>query len=199
MKLYMSATSPYARLAAAVIIEKGLQDRVQRIMVDPWASGPEILAANPISRIPTLITDKGVALTESLLIADYLDRAFPQPPLLPAHSLETTLRKAGLAQGVIDSAIYIVSTRRFGLGPDVADPLHTRRLESIRRALPVLARELGAAKPQVDLGDLAVAVALGYLSFRFPEIDWRGEHRTLAHWYERVAARPALAQTQPPT
>lgn len=196
MKLYLSATSPFARIVTATLIEKGLQERVERVMVDPWASGPELLEQTPLSRIPALVTDEGTVLTESLLIATYLDRVFPERPLLPAQGLEAALHKLGLAHGVLDAAVFYFSTGRFGGGPE--DPLRVRRLTAIRRTLPLLTRSVAEPAGQPDLGDLAVAVALGYLDLRLAELGWREAEPALARWYERIAARPALVETRPP-
>lgn len=194
MKLYVSATSPYARIAAAAVIEKGLQDRVERVVVDPWSGSPDLLEVSPLSRVPVLVTDAGVALTESLLIADYLDRRFPARPLLPERGLEQALHKAGLGHGLLDSATYVIGGRRFGAAED---PLRERRLAAIRRSLPALAAALTVAMPYPDLGDLVVGAALGYLDLRLPELDWRQPHPALSRWYEHTAARPSMLETRP--
>jgi glutathione S-transferase len=43
-----------------------------------------------------------------------------------------------------------------------------------------------------------VGCALGYLDFRFPQIDWRGTHPNLAKWHEKLATRPSYIDTAPP-
>ncbi|HEX4025429.1 MAG TPA: maleylacetoacetate isomerase [Steroidobacteraceae bacterium] len=45
---------------------------------------PSYRALNPQAAVPTLILDDGTALTQSLAILEYLEEAYPQPPLLPA-------------------------------------------------------------------------------------------------------------------
>jgi glutathione S-transferase len=49
----------------------------------------------------------------------------------------------------------------------------------------------------MSLADIACAAALGYLDFRFPQIDWRGAHSNLAQMYERMAQRPSFKDTSP--
>jgi len=46
---------------------------------------PDYLALNPQGLVPTLITDDGSALTQSLAIIEWLDETWPEPPLLPAE------------------------------------------------------------------------------------------------------------------
>jgi glutathione S-transferase len=47
------------------------------------------------------------------------------------------------------------------------------------------------------LADIAVAVAVGYLDFRFPQIDWRGQHPNLAALHERLMQRQSFKDTLP--
>lgn len=198
MKLYLSATSPYARLVAAVIIEKGLSERVERVLVDPWASGEEILRVNPASRVPALEVEEGLVITESLLIVSYLDRLVAQPALIPPERAAEVLRTTGLGQGLVDSAVGIIATRKFH--PEFSTgPLQARRLEAMRRSVHELDRVLAPVPAQPDLGDLAAAVALGYLDLRFAaELPWRELSPRLADWYAAIAQRPALRDTRPP-
>lgn len=51
-------------------------------------SAPDYLALNPQGLVPTLLDDAGAALTQSLAIIEWLDENHPQPPLLPADSLQ---------------------------------------------------------------------------------------------------------------
>jgi glutathione S-transferase len=53
-------------------------------------------------------------------------------------------------------------------------------------------------RPQPDLGDIALACALGYLDLRHGDLDWRSEAPALARWFEGVSARPSIASTAPP-
>lgn len=196
MKLYASPTSPYARLVRVVLREKQIDARVALETVDPWALPEALIAANPLSRVPTLIADDGTALTESGLIVLYLERRYPEPRLVPRDRVESVHARLGLAQSCLDAAVGVVAMRRFA--PEAAVMIE-RRLEALRRGVPALtAAVTGVDADQPDLGDLAVAVVLEYLDFRFAdEVDWRGGSPQAARWLETVAARPALVATRP--
>lgn len=43
---------------------------------------------NPLAVVPTLITDNGAALTQSMAIMEYLEETHPNPPLLPRDPLD---------------------------------------------------------------------------------------------------------------
>lgn len=195
MKLYASPTSPYARLVRAVILEKGIDNRVEIDWLNPWDSPARLVATNPFSRVPTLETDDAEILGESLLIALYLEGRYPEPELMPRDRIESTYHKLGLGKGLIDAAVDIVSSRRFRKDAD-QDPIVKRRFETLRASVPTVAAAVSAPQ-RPDLGDIAIAVALGYLDFRLPEVDWRSEMQALADWYAAIDEWPSLQKTRP--
>ncbi|GGW29965.1 glutathione S-transferase family protein [Vreelandella hamiltonii] len=200
MELYLNATSPYARLVRIVLLEKGLMDAVTLKWCDPWADDADLLKANPAGRIPALVTEEGTTLSESMLIAMYLDsldNVKPTPPILPTNSLSDVLHLAGLGQNLMDAAFTTVIARKhYGQEIDQSE-LGQRRTRAMQRLLEQLNSELSGnptAEP-IHLGDIAIAVALEYLAFRLPEIRWKEAHPQLAAWHAAVTARTSFQQT----
>lgn len=195
MKLFMSATSPYARLVACVLREKGLWDRVEVVQVNPWESPADLTEVNPFSRVPTLVTDTGAVLSEATLISLYLEHSYSQPVLLPPEGAQATYRRLALAQGLMDATVGIISNRKFRADAD-SDPILRRRRQQIPAAIEVIGQAVGDPE-QPDLGDLAIASAIGYLDLRLPEVGWQEREPSLARWCEGIGERPSLAQTRP--
>lgn len=196
MELFLNATSPYARLARIVVLEKGLSDAVTLRWCDPWADEAALLDANPAGRIPALVTADGTALSESVLIAVYLDGLGHCEPLIPAARRADVLHLTGLGQALMDAAFTTVINRKHH--GDQADDtlLGQRRWRAMRRILARLNDELAAsAGAGITLGDIAVAVALDYLTFRLPETAWQEHCPRLAAWHQGMAARRSMAQT----
>jgi glutathione S-transferase len=79
MKLYVTYTSPYARLARIVVIEKALEDRVEIIEAKTRPSGSPYYQINPSGRVPYLVDDAGVGMEDSQLICAYLDSLDGKP------------------------------------------------------------------------------------------------------------------------
>ncbi|WP_286977976.1 glutathione S-transferase N-terminal domain-containing protein [Pseudomonas sp.] len=199
MELYLNATSPYARLVRIVLLEKGLMDAVTLKWCDPWADDADLLKANPAGRIPALMTEEGTTLSESMLIAMYLDsldNVKPTPPMLPTP-LSDVLHLAGLGQNLMDAAFTTVIARKH-YGPEIdQSELGQRRARAMQRLLKQLNSELSGnpTAASIHLGDIAIAVALEYLAFRLPEIRWKEAHPQLAAWHAAVTARTSFQQT----
>lgn len=197
MQLYLNATSPYARVVRVVALEKGLMQRINLCWCDPWGDDAELLAANPLGRVPTLTTDEGVCLSEAQLIARYLDGLDPVTSLLPTASLPQVLSRAGLGQGLMEAAFNTVIARKHQGAEADQTLLGQRRLRAIARTLKALESEPGtlpgAGLP--TLGDISIAVALAYLSFRMAALNWEADHPALARWQQQMCQRPSLQAT----
>lgn len=196
MQLYLNATSPYARLVRIVLIEKGLIDAVTLKWCDPWADDPALLKANPAGRIPALVTEEGTMLSESMLIAIYLDNAYPEKPMLLADRMGEVLHLVGLGQNLMEAAFTTVIARKHNDNEVDNSVLGARRLRAIQRLLSQLNSELGEAPAgAINLGEISVAVALDYLAFRLPEVKWNKGYPQLEAWQAGVIARASFQQT----
>jgi glutathione S-transferase len=199
MKLFYSATSPYVRKVVACAITRGLDSRIERIPTNAHESPAALVSANPLSKVPCLITEDGFALYDSPLICEYLDSLGEAPPLFPDHGAARwqALRNHALGDGMMDAA---VSARGEVLRPEEAarSAVIARYKQAIERALEVLE----GAPPHVgtpDIGGIAVACALGYLDFRFADDNWRAQAPRLAQWFASFSKLDGIAQTAPPT
>lgn len=209
MRLYANPTSPFVRVVRMAIIEKGLADAVEVALVDAWADAPDFLAANPAGRVPALVTDAGLALSEAPLIVRYLDALRPVPALVPQapEAAAAVLARAGLAFNVFDAAVALIIGRKSAPGFD-AGMVGAKRHRTLRAALARLdaalpAEELpaeglpdGGTQP-FDLAAIAAVTALDYNALRFPETDWRGLAPRLAALRDAQADRPSVRETVP--
>src|SRR6266568_2410240 len=108
VKLFYSPTSPYVRKVMACAIFREIDAQIERVVTNPHVSPPELLAANPLSKVPCLVTDDGLALFDSPVICEYLDSLDDGgPDLFPrAHGPRwRALKLQALADGITDAAI----------------------------------------------------------------------------------------------
>jgi glutathione S-transferase len=166
MKLFYSATSPYVRKVLAAAITRGIEAQIALVPTNPHVSPAELLAANPLSKVPCLVTDDGLSLFDSPVICEYLDAVGDALPLHPDHGALRwrALKLQALADGIMDAAVG----RRMEMGrPAEAarDAVMQRARAAVERALDVLEAE--PPHRLADIGSLSVGCALGYLDFRF--------------------------------
>jgi glutathione S-transferase len=199
MKLFYSATSPFVRKVVACAITRGLDSRIERIETNAQASQPALLAVNPLSKVPALLTEDGVALFDSPLICEYLDSVGDEPPLFPDHGASRwiALRYQALADGMMDAAVL---ARGEILRPEEAARTANieRQKAAVVRGLALLEEHPPQSHALPDIGSISVACALGYLDFRYAADAWRDHHPRLAHWFAAFSALPGIAQTAPP-
>ena len=196
MKLYISVASPYARKVRVFLVETGLAGRVEMRHTNPWDSDPELLRGNPLSKVPTLVTDAGGTLFDSPLICEYLDSLHDGAKLFPAAGPARwrALRLQSLADGILDAAVARIVESRRPEALRLAD-WDTRQAAAVTRALAVLEAE--ALEAPLSVGQLSVGCALGYLDFRFPHEPWRHTRPKLAAWYASFSERPSMQSTWP--
>ncbi len=196
MKLYYSATSPFVRKVMACAIMREIDSRITLTPTDAHASPASLVEANPLSKVPCLVTGDGLALFDSPVICEYLDSIGDAAPMFPVSGplRWIALRLQALGDGVMDAAVG----RRGEQGKPreaARDAWMARQKAAVDRALAML--EQDPPGRHVDIGTITVACALGYLDLRFAADDWRGGHPRLAEWHAGVADWPGLARTVP--
>jgi glutathione S-transferase len=180
----------------ACAITREIDGQIEMWPVNAHQSPPELIAANPLSKVPCLVTDDGVALFDSPVICEYLDSLNGALPLFPPSggARWRALKYQAMADGIMDAA---VARRGEQARPREAarDAYMARQKAAVDRTLD----QLEKAPPHVtpDIGSLSVACALGYLDFRFAAEPWREAHPKLAAWYDTFSAIPGIARTVP--
>ncbi len=201
MRLHTNPASPFGRKTVVVAHEKGLLSRIEIAAraLTPVAPNDAVVADNPIGKIPCLVTDEGLALFDSRVIAEYLDSIGSGPVLFPPAGSErfSTLQLQALGDGILDAA---VSTRyETFLRPEAlrwADWVAGQKLK-IARALDHLEADPKRLDGRLDIGAITIGCGLGYLDFRMPDEPWRDARPALAAWYAGFAERPSMRATMP--
>ena len=203
MKLIGSTTSPYVRKVRIVMAEKKLD--YQFVLEDVWSAETQIAASNPLGKVPCLIMEGGEALFDSRVIVEYVDTLSPVGKLIPDRGRERAEVKTweALADGLLDAALL---ARMEVAWPHRKESERSqawidRQLQKIDNSLVAMDRALAERShcmgTHLSLADIAVGVAVGYLDFRFPQIDWRGQHPNLAGLHERLMQRQSFKDTVP--
>jgi len=201
MKLLGSLASPYVRKVRVTAAEKGLDLPLE--LENVWAAETTIQRVNPLGKVPCLLLDDGSALYDSRVICEYLDALKPANPLIPAAGKEriAVRRWEALGDGVLD-AIVLVRLEEIQREPkERSEKWVLRQMAKVDAGLAVAAKDLGrnawCVGGSLTLADITLGSALGYILFRYPNIDWRGRHPNLAALYDRLMARSSFSTTTP--
>ncbi len=189
MKLHWSPRSPFVRKVMIVAHERSVADRIACVRTVAAMTKPhaELMADNPLSKIPTLVLNDGTVLYDSPVICEYLNSLRDgAPKLFPSEpkARMTALRRQALGDGFLD-LLVLLRDERMRAQPSAA---HLASAAARKAAiLDALEREAGALdRGPLDIGHIAIGCALSYLDFRYADEDWRKDHPGIAAWHASV-------------
>jgi len=201
MKLYMTDTSPYARIVRIVVLEKGLENQVEMIPARTRRVGSPYYEINPSGRVPYLVREDGVGFEDSAVICKYLDQLttpqrFDLPPGEEAWEAQRLEAVAGsLLEGV---SVWVRELRR---------PVDERSPTILAHELSRSERLIEWWENQIDhpfmhgkltMAQIALITCL-QMELQMPDFKWRPGHPKLSDWADRMAERPSVAATMPST
>ena len=201
MKLIGSITSPYVRKVRVVLAEKKLD--YDFALENVWGADTTISQSNPLGKVPCLLMEDGSALYDSRVIVEYLDTLTPVCKLLPPNGRDRADVKVweALADGVLDAAILVRLEKTLRPEQQQSSDWIARQMGKVHAGLNVLSTNLGESPfcrgIHYSLADVAVGCCLGWLAFRFPEIDWRGDYPNLARLFDKLSERASFKDSVP--
>jgi len=201
MKLIGSLASPYVRKVRVVLAEKKL-DYVYELE-DVWTAETKIHLSNPLGKVPCLIMEDGSSMYDSRVIAEYLDTLTPVCKLLPPNGRDRADVKVweALADGVLDAAVLVRLERTLRPDAQQSPAWIDRQMTKVHAGLAVMSGNLRESPfckgNHYTLADVAVGCTLGWLDFRFPQIDWRADYANLAKLFDKLSERPSFKDTLP--
>lgn len=200
MKLVTSLTSPFGRKARVVLLEKKIPFQLQ--VENPWLPDSTVPTFNPLGKVPVLVLEDGVSVFDSRVIVEYLDHVSPVGHLIPNEPKSRMMVRGveALADGVTDAAVLVFMEKKRAPEQQSSDWLVLQE-KAMFRGLEALSEALGE-KPwylgnSMTLADVACGCMLGYLDFRFSEIEWRSAHPNLARLAAKLATRASFMETVP--
>jgi glutathione S-transferase len=199
MKLMHSGTSPFVRKVMVTAHELGLVDE---IATEPAAAHPidrsgAIRAKNPLGQVPTLVLDDGTALYDSRVICEYLDARAGGSLFGTGEARWRILTEQALADGVMAAGVLCRYEAAVRPQDKRWQDWTSGQTGKIVDALDPFEQTLSQAGDRLDIGTISIACALGYLDFRFGDLEWRKGRPGAAAWFERFAARPSMTATAP--
>jgi glutathione S-transferase len=206
MRLFWTPASPFVRKVMVILHELGLADQVEivpTVWPHEWAThtvkfDPDFIKANPVGRIPALVTDSGAALCESNLIFRYLAAKLDGQKLIPEETDEnlSVLRLWGIGDGALEA---MIATRAEALraASERSEDFMGKQMDRIIRCFDSFDVALLNSYSEPTIAHIIAGIACGYMDFRFPSQNWRSDRPLLAGWYGEFSLRPSMMMTRP--
>lgn len=200
MKLIASLSSPFVRKVRIVMAEKKIE--YELLLDDPWSADSLIQQSNPLGKVPCLMMDDGGAMFDSRVIVEYLDILTPVGKLIPVSGRERAEVKCweALADGIVDAGSVLRQEKQRPTAHQ-SEIVLKRQRGKIDVALKAMSEGLAdkafCVGTHYSLADVATGCALGWLTFRFPDIPWREDYPALAKLVDKLSERQSFKDTVP--
>ncbi|WP_318378127.1 glutathione S-transferase [Enterobacter sp.] len=200
MKLIGSYTSPFVRKISVILLEKGITFEFVNEL--PYNAENGVSQYNPLGKVPALVTDDGEVWYDSPLIAEYLELLDIAPEMLPRepHASLKMRQIEALADGIMDAALVSVREQARPVAQQSETEL-LRQREKISRGLDALEGYVTDGTLQAEplnVANIAVACAIGYINFRRVSPGWCVDRPGLIKLVETLFQRESFARTEPP-
>jgi glutathione S-transferase len=203
MRLLYTPFSPFSRKVIVSAHEKDLHDQIEKVLTEVGTHVPletevhdHLSRTTPLMKIPVLI-DGDLTIFDSRVIVEYLDSLSEHQRLLPeaGRARWLALKQQSIADGLMDAAILcrFEITRAPSRWPEWERAQKRRILQSA----DALNLEFANPSSDIDVGTISAACALGYLDFRFDDLEWRKGRPALSEWFAHIEARPSMQATRP--
>ena len=202
MQLYLSPLSPYGRKVNVVLKEisrvKNIEVKVSSASGTPLDPGNSPIQYNPLGKIPVLIREDGVALYDSRVICRYLDSLATLNLYKNNNQHWEMLTLEATAEGIIDAALLMAYEWRLRPEEFRFSDWIEGQWSKVDRALDTLENKwMEQLDDKLNIGQIGVGCALGYLDFRNADRDWREKQKTLSNWFKGFSQRESMSTTVP--
>jgi len=195
IKLYDFKSSPNCQRVKVVLAEKNLvYDTVPIDLRKQEQKNPEYLKLNPYGKVPVL-TDDSTVLYESLIINEYLDEKYPNPPLMPKDPASRAKARILVDYGMahFDSAYQKLRVELMKDPKEQSQPIIDGAKSDLKKLLQRFEDEIGE-QPYL-MGDFSLVDA--DLIPRFTRLEGFGvlpdpALPRLGKYMERIKARPSV-------
>lgn len=199
MQLLISPASPFVRKVRVLLREADLMDTVEEVVVSttPMNSASEVVAANPMGKIPALIRPDGPAIYDSRVITRFLDD-HAGAGLYPPSRIWEILTLEATADAIMDATVSMAYEVR--LRPEdqqSPDWIEAQWAKAARGIAAVNNRWMSHLTGPLNIGQIGMACALSYIDLRHDARGWRDGNAALAEWHAAFSARDSMVSTKP--
>ncbi len=197
-RLFHFPLSPFCRKVRLVLAEKKIE--VELVEERYWERTAEFLRRNPGGKVPVLRLD-GRVMSESQAICEYVEEAYPEPPLLPkrAEGRYEVRRLVGWFDdkfhAEVTSKLLYERVNKKVMGQGYPESANVKAgAKAIKYHLDymgwLLDQRRWLAGDAMTLADFAAAAHLSCLDY-ISDVDWN-RNEGVKDWYAKIKSRPAF-------
>jgi len=182
-RLLYAPASPYSAKVRMCAAYAGYA--LDAVTTDTNADPADLIGANPLGKIPVLVTDGGDSVYDSRVITQFINRE-SKGALFPRNAgkrLESE-RLEALADGICDCLLAHVYERRSRPEEKHHQPWLDRQWSKVERGLDELVRDTPKLPKKITAGHIALRATLGYIELRFAG-KWEKGRSKLKRWAAR--------------
>ncbi len=195
-KIYYAPASPYSAKVRMVASLAGYT--AESIVVATAEDPAELIASNPLGKVPALMTDDGQAVFDSPVICQFINQA-AGASLYPKNAAKRldVLQREALADGICDCLIAYMYEIRLRPENMRIQSIMDRQFAKAMRGLDVLCAGKLSVPAKIDAGHIATRAMIGYLELRFAG-KWEKGRTKLKRFAKAFDAKfPDLAKLMP--
>ncbi|HEX5212316.1 MAG TPA: glutathione S-transferase [Pseudolabrys sp.] len=200
MKLYDSRMAPNPRRTRIFLAEKGITLPTEQVDITTMQhKTPEYTAINPLQRMPSLVLDSGVVITESIAICRYFEAMQPQPPLFGTGAEEIALVEMWNRRCEINFFANVAAVFRHlhpamkelevPQVPAYAEAMRPRAIWFIELLDQELAKREFIAGTHYSVADITTLVAVDFM--KPARLAMPGNLKNVQRWHAAMSARPS--------
>lgn len=195
MKLFFSPFSPFVRKCLVTSWELGLSERIELLPSNahPVQRSQELIALNPLGKVPTFHTDDGQVIYDSRVICEHLNDV-AQGDIFPrdrARRLDALVLQA-LGDGMLEACLLARYETVARPEPYQWADWRAAQLDKVETGLRHLEQRTATLHDRIDIGTITIACVLWYLDLRFPEHGWQARFPQLRMWNETITQRESM-------
>jgi glutathione S-transferase len=199
--LYHYWLCPFSRKVRLILAEKKLDFELE--VEEVWERRPEFMDLNPAGKVPVLVDLNGTVIVDSMAIAEYLDEAYPDRPLIGvglAHRAEVRRLTAWFDDKFsqeVSMSLVLEKVLKRHLYKDHSGPsspilrlIKTYIHEHMTYISWLIDRRKWLAGDEFSLADVTAAAHLSVVDY-LGDVPW-DKYELAKDWYARIKSRPSF-------
>ncbi len=201
LKLFYSDRSPYVRKVMVTLHEVKMSENVEIVSVrtNPLGVVGDLVDVSPLGKIPTLVLPDGATIFDSRVICSYLNSIGKSDLYLAKENLEWNIKTAEANfDGILDAALLMVYEHRYRQDKYQNVEWLENLWKKIERTLDFYNnRSSEILSGNLNMGQISLGCALGYLDYRHNNRNWRAKNQNLRDWFAEFSERLSMRNTIP--